>query len=82
MEWIILEKPIILTILIITILLNLFDKKAKASKGVITLLSALIYVAALTFLCVSGAGYQELIVLMLIFLLFNFDIIKERRSVE
>jgi len=82
MDWIILQNPFILLILVTAILIACFDGKYKASKGVLSLLATLVYITALAFLCVGGAGYHELIVLLLVYLLFNINAINDRSVKE
>ena len=70
-EWVILESPASMLMLVAALFFNLFDRRYGCTKGVFTLLSAVLCLAACGVLCLDGAGLRELAAILTVFLLLN-----------
>lgn len=73
-ELVILQCPGALLLCAAAVLLCLFDKKTKASRGWLTLLSAVLAVLAAGLTLLQGAPLREAAALLTVFLLLNLEV--------
>lgn len=74
MESVILQSPLALLLYGIALFLNLFDRHYKMTKGVMTLVSTAVCVAATAYVLVMGASMFECAAVLLAFLLLNMGV--------
>lgn len=74
MESVILQSPLALILYGIALFLNLFDRHYKMTKGVMTLVSTAVCVAATAYALVIGASMFECAAVLLVFLLLNMGV--------
>ena len=70
---VILNTPLLLLFFGSGLGLNLFDRHYRDSRGRMTLLSAVIVVAACAYALLLGAGMDEAVTVLLIFLCLNLE---------
>ena len=74
MESVILQSPLALLLYGIALFLNLFDRHYKMTRGVMTLVSTAVCVAATAYALVMGASMFECAAVLLAFLLLNMGV--------
>lgn len=78
-KWLILSKPALLIPVILAFILALIERIFGKTKGVLTIVSAVILLVCSALLFLKGADMYELIIILLIFLLINMgDTMKSR----
>ncbi|MBR5110083.1 MAG: hypothetical protein IK099_07795 [Clostridia bacterium] len=73
-EGLILQVPAALVCYGLALFFNLFDRRFRASRGVMTYLSALLAVAGTAVALLRGVSLREAAALLLIFLLLNLGV--------
>ena len=73
MESVILQEPLILSILLygFALFFQLFDRQHRATRGIFTLISTVLAVMATAYSLIMGAGLWECATVMMVFLLLN-----------
>ena len=74
MDSVILSSPLTLVLYGIALALNLFDRKFRATKGILTLVSCAVTVLTSGYALTIGAGLWECATVLLIFLLLNMEV--------
>ncbi len=74
MDSVILSSPLALLLYGAALFLCLFDRQYQASKGLFTILSAILSLAATAYSLILGAGLWEGATVLLIFLLLNMGV--------
>lgn len=74
MESVILQSPLALILYGLALFLNLFDRHYKMTKGVMTLVSVAVCVAATAYALLIGASIFECAAVLLVFLLLNMGV--------
>ena len=74
MESVILQSPLALILYGLALFLNLFDRHYKMTRGVMTMVSAAVCVAATVYALVIGAALFECAAVVLVFLLVNMGV--------
>lgn len=74
MESVILQSPLTMILYGLALFLNLFDRHYKMTRGVMTLVSAAVCVAATAYALVAGAALFECAAALLVFLLLNMGV--------
>ena len=72
-ESVILSTPVLLLIFGLALGLNLFDRHYRASKGALTVISALAAIGGCAYAFLLGAGMSEVITVLLGFLCLNLE---------
>lgn len=75
-ELVILQSPAVLLLCTAALFFCLFDKKTRASRGWLTLLSGLLAVLAAGLDLLQGASLRETAALLTVFLLLNWEVRK------
>ena len=73
-KWVLFQTPPALLLYGLSALLCLLDRRRAGSKGVFTLLSAFLSVAATAILLLCGASLRESAALLIVFLLLNLEV--------
>lgn len=71
MESVIINSPVLLAGILIVILLTVFEQKTKSSGFILPIISAVLSLLVLFVAFLYGATWEEIIVLLLVFLLVN-----------
>lgn len=74
MESVIMQSPLALILYGIALFLNLFDRHYKMTRGILTLISTAVCVAATAYALVIGASMWECAGVLLAFLLLNMGV--------
>lgn len=74
MESVIVQSPLTLLLYGIALFLNLFDRHYKMTRGIMTLISAGVCIAATAYALVIGASMWECAAVLLIFLHLNMGV--------
>lgn len=74
MESVILQSPLALLLYGLALFLNLFDRHYRMTRGIMTLVSAGVCVAATAYALVIGASMFECAAVLLIFLLLDMGV--------
>ena len=64
-EIVILNEPLCLIIVLLSLAMLVFDRRAKESRGIISIVAAALFLAGLSWLLLAGAGITEVCVLLL-----------------
>lgn len=74
MESMILSSPLTLFLYGIALALNLFDRKFRTTKGILTLISCVVAILTTGHALTIGAGLWECATVLLVFLLLNMEV--------
>lgn len=74
MESVILQSPLVLLLLGAALFLNLFDRHYKTTRGIFTIVSAVMAIAATAWALILGGTLWECTTVLLVFLLLNMGV--------
>ena len=74
MESVILSSPLAVFLYGIALFLNLFDRRYRMTKGLLTLAACLFALGATVYAICLGAGLRECATVLLVFLLLNMGV--------
>lgn len=74
MESVILQTPLAMVLFGAALFLCLYDRAYRATRGIFTLISTVLAIAATAYSLVAGAGLQECAAVLLVFLLLCMEV--------
>lgn len=72
-EWVILNNPYLLILIGVSVLLCLYEKKAKKGRGLLVLLSGFLGFLSAGVALLEGADLREVAAILIIFMLLNLE---------